>query len=135
MSRNRLLQSVFAMFVAFGVLGGSALPAGAATWYTHDRWCGTFFTQPCDVQYTGGYPTGYVRAAGTMSQYEVSLQSQTVIGGPWLTVARTYPHSSGTIYTPSVRAGKTSSYRGCVRTVSGGPNLCLAPTGPIYLGD
>jgi hypothetical protein len=134
MGKTRLLQFAVAMLVGLGMLAAT-VPAQAATWYTFSRYCGTFFTQICDVQYTGGYPSGVVRASGSLRQYEVQLQTQTAIGGPWSTVAKTFPQTSKTIHTPSVHAGRSNSYRGCVRTVQGGALLCLSPQGTIYLGD
>jgi hypothetical protein len=129
--KKRVLQPAAAMLLTVGLVVAAAMPAQAATkWYDWERWCGTFFTLICDVQYTGSWPDGLVRAVGMGNMYEVGLEVSADKSKSWHVVAST----SGTT-TPSVSAGKYSEYRGCVKTVKGGSWLCLAPEGPIYLGD
>jgi hypothetical protein len=137
MRKNRLFAAVFAMLVGLGLMVGTSVQAEAATWYSfplNGEGCGSFFTNPCYVLYTGGYPGGIVRALGGLNEYEVLLQSASSSSGPYTTVASTYPHTSHTAYTPTVPAGKFSYFRACMKTISGGPTWCN-PEGSIYLGD
>jgi hypothetical protein len=129
--KKRVLQPALAMLFTVGLVAAAVVPAQAASkWKDWPRGCGTFFTLICDVQYTGGWPSGKVRSIGSANMYEVGLEVSGDSGASWHVVATT----SGTT-TPSVSAGKFSEYRGCVKTASGGSWLCLAPQGPIYLGD
>ena len=133
--KKRFWQLVLAMLVGFGALAGTALPAHSATWYSNNAWCGTFFTTNCATLWTGGYPTGMVRGSGQMDLYEVVLQTKTSPTGAWSTVARTYPQTSRTIFTPAVKAGKWNTYNTCVRFVKNGPLWCRSNKGGVYLGD
>ena len=121
------------MLFGLGLIAGTAAPAQAVTWYTWDpAGCGTFFTSPCYLLYTGTYPGGLVKALGGLNEYQVSLQSATADYGPWVTVATTYPQTSRNSATAAWHVGKVSYYRACIKTISGGPYWCGAA---LYLGS
>ena len=127
--KNRFVQSAVAMLFAVGLLVSTAVPAQAVTWYTFHRFCGTFFTLECSVQYTGGWPSGVVRGVGSASYEKVVLQTRVGLGD-WLTKTST----TGAI-TPSTKVGKNNWYRTCIQTVQGGRLNCDSPQGTVYLGD
>lgn len=131
--KKRFLQSVFAMLIAVGMVVPAAVSAQAVHWYNFDRLCGSISSLICDVEYTGSWPDGMVRGLGQRNLYQIALQTNT--GAGWITVAKTYPETSGSLVTPSVKAGKYNYYRTCVRTVKGGTLWCYAKEGYIYLGD
>jgi hypothetical protein len=131
-SKKRFLQSVVATVVALGALAGTATSASA--WYNDGKWCPGIGPSAlsCVTEWTGGYPSGLVRGFGQRNNYQVTLQTNS--GAGWINVATTYPQTSNTAITPSVRAGKFNYYRTGVRTVRGG--RFLVPGGPyVYLGD
>ena len=117
--KKRVWQPFFALLLVIGSIATVTTPAQAAvTWHDFERNCGTFFTLTCDVQYTGTYPGGQVRAIGTQNMYEVGLEVSSN-QSDWVIIATT----TGTT-TAAKPVNKYGWYRGCVKTVSGGAWLC-----------
>src|SRR6266487_1107981 len=90
-----LARIVAGVLIAFGGLAISALPAQATTWYPWNGWCGSFYSHPCSVEYTGAWPGSYVRAVGTHDVYEVALEVRVGSTGSWLISATTFPENGG----------------------------------------
>jgi hypothetical protein len=134
---RRILLSLAVSLVA--IVGLGAAPAQAA----YDRYpyssCWAVGGDPQEycVGWTGGYPSGNVRAE-TVEGYYYSIQLQVCGGcsGPtgwsWLTAASATNWSG---YTPSVRAGKSSWYKMCAQRFQGGPWACAPNASAVYLGD
>lgn len=129
-SKRRFLQSALGTLLAVGMVASAAPPAQAATWYTFARWCGTFFTLECSVQYTGGWPGGVARGVGPGNANQVRLQTRVGTSGDWITKTTT-----SNAVTASTAVGKNNWYRTCIQTIQGGGWQCLSPQGTIYLGD
>ena len=129
--RRTVFRSILSLMLGLSLLTAVASSAQAATWHNWKRWCGTFFTLVCDVQYTGSYPDGIVRGEGSISDYQIVLQTKVGHSGSWINVAST----TTSAFTPSVKAGKDNYYQTCIRIVKGGKLNCDSPQGPIYLGD
>ena len=128
--KKRIMQSALAVLFSASLVVSNSLPAQAVTWYTFNRWCGSFFTLICSVQYTGSWPDGVVRGVGAQGYEKVVLQTRVGTSGTWLTKTST----TGAV-TPSTAVGKDNWYRTCIQTSQGGGLNCLSPQGNKYLGD
>lgn len=138
------LASVIALLLAFGVIAVAERPAQADTTYPYSDGCHEFafdFAYYC-LEWTGGYPTGYVRAAvyAFPAKASVGLQECTTgscqpgnFGVPvWTLVQATYNYPNPAV-TPGRRVGKFGAYRVCSQSVPGGVWSC--PPYSTYLGD
>jgi hypothetical protein len=137
------LASVIALLVAFGVIAVAERPAQADTTYPYND-CHAFpmdFGDYC-VEWTGGYPNGYVRARVQTfpAKASVGLQECTTgscqpgqFGVPvWTLVLAAYNYPNPPV-TPGRRVGKYGAYRACSQSVPGGVWSCMYYS--TYLGD
>lgn len=89
------------------------------------------------LEWTGGWPSGSVRAETGRAFQRLYLQTSTSWRGPFRTVASA-TISSGHNNTPSVRAGKYSWYRACAKVFPWSTDrqmYCMSPNFVVYLGD
>jgi hypothetical protein len=135
------LASVMALLVAFGVIAVVETPARADTTYPYND-CHAFsmdFGDYC-VEWTGGYPYGYVRARVQTfpAKASVGLQECTICQPGsfqvpnWTLVQAAYNYPSPPA-TAGRRVGKYGAYRACSQSVSGGVWSCMYYS--VYLGD
>ena len=140
------LASVIALVVAFGVNVVAESPAQADTQYPYSDGCYSFagdFGYYC-LQWTGGYPNGYVRALIPMVPTLASVGIEECTSGPcqpgvnygisnWHLVAASYNYPSMPAVSPAVRVSKFGAYRACSQSVPGGVWTCMWWS--TYLGD
>jgi hypothetical protein len=126
----RALATVAAVPLALVLAGPSANAASYDYWHCS----GGFGTAPsfC-TNWTGGYPSGYVRASSeSLYYYSIRLDQTTTLGSGWRTVASATNHARRTA---GVRVGRDSWYRACIRNTATGPWSCQTNINAQYLGD
>ncbi|GIF70298.1 hypothetical protein Ais01nite_83330 [Asanoa ishikariensis] len=138
------LASVIAALLAFGVVAVTPSPAQAETPYPYSDGCHVFggdWNLFC-LEWTGGYPNGYVRArvAAFPSKASVGLQECTVGScqpgqygiAVWTLVQAAYNYPSPPV-TAGRRVSKNGAYRVCSQIVPGSVWSCMYYS--TYLGD
>lgn len=147
-SVRRRLRHVVVGFL--GILAALGIIAVGTPAQAHPGWyidCAHLAYSPyynC-VEWTGGWPSGYVRAeiGGTYGVklrecHSAGCQASSNSSSPvvWNDVAVAYATSQGNpVVTPSVRVGKYSAYQSCYQTVPGGVWNCAPLRWYVYLGD
>jgi hypothetical protein len=127
---------VLSAVAAFALVFATSAPAKAYTAYPyqHCSWLG--LADSICTSWTGGYPNGYVRTESSPTIYELRLLVCVSCAGQttwsWLTAATSSPYTG---YTPSVRAGKTSFYKSCMKKYSTSSWACVSNVDAVYLGD
>jgi hypothetical protein len=131
----RLLTGMFAIaFAMAGSLFFGSSPANAEEGQACD-W--VFFTPALCESWTGGWPTGYVRAGpNTHMWYATKLQTSAscTADSCFYDVAGSLETGYHT-YGPYVKVGKYNWYRACEQSIPGGRWNCAGSKGIAYLGD
>jgi hypothetical protein len=142
---RRRLGVLFAVCVALA-LGTTTASAGAvAQGFDCPKVQGKLICQRCDsysyipalcIEWTGSYPTGYVRAGpGSWLWYSLKLQ---VCESPGRVNGNCFVDDGvvyGQPYTPWKKVGKYGWYRSCFQVIRGGKWNCQNPGDYEYLGD